>query len=115
MPQTEIGSVEDIPLGQMKTFKVQDQTILVYHLKDGFYGTQNLCPHTFGPLKMGKIIDGSKIQCPLHRARFDIKTGEVIDWANFPPGIQVLNVVRKEKGLKTYKVSKKDGKLFVSI
>jgi 3-phenylpropionate/trans-cinnamate dioxygenase ferredoxin subunit len=41
----------------------------------------------------------------LHRARFDIRTGEVIDWANFPPGIQLLNVVRGEKALKTYTIS----------
>ena len=41
----------------------------------------------------------------LFRSRFDIRTGEVIDWANFPPGIQLLNAVRGEKALKTYPVS----------
>jgi 3-phenylpropionate/trans-cinnamate dioxygenase ferredoxin subunit len=51
----------------------------------------------------------------LHRARFDIRTGEVIDWANFPPGIQVLNAVRGEKALKTYKVAVKDGDVRVSV
>ena len=45
----------------------------------------------------------------------DIRTGEVIDWANFPPGIQVLNIVRGEKGLRTYKVSVRDGEVRVGI
>ena len=46
----------------------------------------------------GKIVDGCKVQCPFHRARFDIRTGEVIDWANFPPGIQLLNVRARREG-----------------
>ena len=115
MAQAEIGSDADIPIGKMKTYQVNGKTILVYHLKDGFYATQSLCTHTYGPLKFGKILDGCKIQCPLHHARFDIETGEVIDWANFPPGIQLLNIVRKQKALKTYKVNVKEGKLFVKV
>ena len=55
------------------------------------------------------------MQCPLHRARFDIRTGAVLDWANFPPGIQLLNVVRGEKALQTYKVSVKSGQVRVSV
>ena len=51
-----------------------------------------------------RLVHCCKVQCPLHHARFDIRTGEVVDWANFPPGIQVLNFVRSEKSLKTYKV-----------
>ena len=115
MPNTQIGSEQDIPLGKMKTFKVGADTILVFHLKDGFYATQSLCTHTLAPLSFGKILDNCKIQCPLHRARFDIKSGKVIDWANFPPGIQLLNIVRKEKPLKTYPVNVKAGKLFVEV
>jgi nitrite reductase/ring-hydroxylating ferredoxin subunit len=25
---------------------------------------------------MGKLVDGCRIQCPIHRARFDVRTGE---------------------------------------
>jgi len=71
--------------------------IVVYNLADGFFATQASCTHVFAPLAKGKICEGRMVQCPFHRARFDIRTGEVIDWANFPPGIQVLNVVRGEK------------------
>jgi len=39
----------------------------------------------------------------------------VLDWANFPPGIQLLNVVRGEKALQTYKVSVKSGQVRVSV
>jgi 3-phenylpropionate/trans-cinnamate dioxygenase ferredoxin subunit len=66
-------------------------------------------------LARGKILDDCKVQCPLHRARFDIRTGAVLDWANFPPGIQLLNVVRGEKGLRIYEVQIKDGEVLVDI
>jgi len=106
---------DEVPKGSMKAFTVAGRRIVLYHVDDGFYATQASCTHMFAPLAMGKIVDGCKVQCPLHRARFDVRTGEVVDWANFPPGIQVLNVVRGEKSLKTYKVNVKDGEVRVSL
>lgn len=105
----------DVKRGQMKAFQVGDEKIILYNLADGFFATQAHCSHVFAPLARGKIIEGRMVQCPFHRARFDIRTGEVVQWANFPPGIQVLNVVRGEKSLKTYKVSVKDGEVRVHL
>ena len=115
MPLHEVCREDELPVGKMKVFTVEGKKILLYRLEDGFYATQTSCTHTFGPLSRGKIVDGCKIQCPLHRARFDIRTGEVIDWANFPPGIQLLNVVRSEKALKTYPVSVKSGAVRIKL
>lgn len=110
-----VCKVDDLPVGGMKAFSVADEKIVLYHLEDGFFATQASCTHMFAPLAKGKIVDACKVQCPFHRARFDIRTGEVIDWANFPPGIQLLNVVRGEKALKTYKVSVKDDVVRVKV
>jgi 3-phenylpropionate/trans-cinnamate dioxygenase ferredoxin component len=110
-----VCKVDELPVGKMRSFTVAGQSIVLYHLEDGFFATQSKCTHTFGPLARGKILDGCKVQCPLHRARFDIRTGAVVDWANFPPGIQLFNAVRGEKALKTYPVSVKDGAVRVKI
>lgn len=115
MKQHAVCRTDEIPAGRMKAFTVGGEKIVVYHLKDGFYATQASCTHVFAPLARGKIVDGCKVQCPFHRARFDIRTGEVIDWASFPPGIQLLNALRAEKALKTYKVSVRDGEVRVSV
>ena len=87
--------------------------ILLYRLEDGFYATQERCTHLFKSLKKGKIVNGSEIQCPLHRARFNVKTGEVAEWACFPPGVQVLNVVRSEKALETYSLELKEEAVYL--
>lgn len=113
MKKTVVCKSSELKVGEKRTFKVGQDQVLIFHLKDGFYGTENLCPHTLGPLRYGKIEKGSVIRCPLHRARFDIKTGKVLNWANFPPGIQVLNVVRDQKPLKTFKVKEEQGKVVV--
>jgi 3-phenylpropionate/trans-cinnamate dioxygenase ferredoxin component len=107
--------VDEVPKGQMKAVAIGEEKLVVYHLEDGYYATQASCTHIFAPLAKGKIVDGCKVQCPFHRARFDIRTGEVLDWANFPPGIQLLNVVRGEKALKTYKVSIENGEVRVLL
>jgi 3-phenylpropionate/trans-cinnamate dioxygenase ferredoxin subunit len=98
-----VCATDELPTGQKKAVSVDGQRIVVYHLEDGFFATQASCTHMFAPLERGKLLDNCIIQCPFHRARFDIRSGDVVDWANFPPGIQVLNVIRGEKGLKTYR------------
>lgn len=110
-----VASTSELAVGEMKAFKVADEKIVLYHLDDGFYATQSSCTHVFANLAKGKILDNCKVQCPLHRARFDIRTGEVVDWANFPPGVQLLNVVRGEKPLKTYKVVVDNGQVKVEV
>ena len=115
MAKQLVCSTKDVPAGKMKTFQVDGETILMYHLADGFYATQQRCTHTLAPLSRGSILDDGVVQCPLHRARFDIRTGEVVRWANFPPGIQFLNVARGEKALKTYHVSVVDDQVFVEV
>ena len=104
----------ELAVGAMRAFQAGGVRVAVYHLADGWYATQAQCTHTFAPLARGKIVDGCQVQCPLHRARFDIASGKVVEWANFPPGIQLLDVVRGEKALRTYPVRVKDGKVWVT-
>jgi 3-phenylpropionate/trans-cinnamate dioxygenase ferredoxin subunit len=111
---TVVGQ-NDLSVGGMKAIKIGKEKIVVYRLEDGFFATQSSCTHIFANLAKGEIVDGCKVQCPLHKARFDIRTGEVLDWANFPPGIQLLNVVRGEKALKTYAVRLEDENVQVEL
>jgi 3-phenylpropionate/trans-cinnamate dioxygenase ferredoxin subunit len=115
MTMHTVCRADDLGIGQMKAFTAGREKIVLYHLSDGFFATQASCSHIFAPLARGKLIEDCKVQCPLHRARFDIRTGEVADWANFPPGIQMLNVVRGEKALRTFKVSVDAGSVQVDV
>jgi nitrite reductase/ring-hydroxylating ferredoxin subunit len=78
MPLHTVCRVEEVPIGMMKAFTAGDQKIVLYHLEDGFHATQSSCTHMFAPLARGRIVDGCKVQCPLHRARFDIPAGHPV-------------------------------------
>lgn len=107
--------VSDVPRGKMRAVSAGGKRIVVYHTGTGFYASQANCTHMFAPLARGKIIDDCLVQCPLHRARFDIATGEVREWANFPPGIQLLDAVRGKKKLQTFVVEVRGEDVFVRI
>lgn len=115
MARQVVCKESELPVGTMKALDAGGTKVLVFHLEDGFHATQPSCTHTFAPLRRGKIIDGERVRCPLHRAEFHIRTGEVCKWANFPPGVQLLNVVRGEKALKTYQVVVEEGSVVVEV
>jgi 3-phenylpropionate/trans-cinnamate dioxygenase ferredoxin subunit len=110
-----VCEVGDLPVGAMKAFRAGSARVVVYHLAEGWFATQAQCTHTFAPLARGTIQDGCQIRCPLHRARFDIATGKVVEWANFPVGIQLLDGLRGAKPLRTYPVRIRAGKVMVTI
>lgn len=115
MTRHRVCDESDIPVGSMKAGAAGGATVVVFHLEDGFYATQNQCTHLFASLHKGTIVEGGQIECPHHRTRFDIRTGEVVEWANFPPGVQLLNFLRPQKALKTYPVAVEAGQVFVEV
>ncbi len=100
----DVCKTGDLKVGEKRAFKVAGEHILLFHLNDGFYATQARCTHLFKSMENGEITANEEIQCPLHRARFDIKTGEVNEWANFPKAVKVIDGIRPAKCLKTYPV-----------
>jgi nitrite reductase (NADH) small subunit len=74
----KLGPPERIPLGEGKAFEVDGQRVAVFRARSGeLYATQAECPHRGGPLADG-VVGGSIVVCPLHAAKFDLKTGQPI-------------------------------------
>ena len=73
-----VASVTEIAEGQVKAVRVGDREIALYHLPGGeFCSTDDVCTHEYARLSDGWLEDGC-IECPLHGARFDVRTGEVL-------------------------------------
>lgn len=70
----EILSTSELPVGRAKACTIDGRTIAVYHTQDGFFSTDNTCPHRGGPLAEGDLI-GNEINCPWHLWGFDVRTG----------------------------------------
>jgi 3-phenylpropionate/trans-cinnamate dioxygenase ferredoxin subunit len=67
--------VEDIPPGTCKCLEVNGRSILLAHLPDGFHAVEDRCSHAASPLDGSRILKGGQVLCPLHGARFDLRTG----------------------------------------
>jgi nitrite reductase (NADH) small subunit len=74
-----LGSLERIPPGEGRVFRVSETDIAVFRLRDGkIYATQSTCPHRGGPLADG-LAGSGKILCPLHGFAFELATGQPVD------------------------------------
>jgi nitrite reductase (NADH) small subunit len=70
-----LGPVDDIPLGEGRTYAVDGEMVAVFRLRDGsLRALQAVCPHRGGPLADGQI-DLKVVVCPLHLNAFDLTTG----------------------------------------
>jgi nitrite reductase/ring-hydroxylating ferredoxin subunit len=73
-----VAGVADVGEGQVHAVRVGDREIALYHLAGGeFRATENVCTHEYALLSDGWLEDGC-IECPLHAARFDIRTGKAL-------------------------------------
>ncbi len=70
-----LGPVDQIPLGEGRSFRVAGHHIAVFRPRGGVLAaTQAECPHRGGPLADG-IVGLDAVICPLHARRFALSTG----------------------------------------
>lgn len=55
--------------------QVGDEYVAVYSVDGMLYATSDLCTHAWALLSDG-FLDGHVVECPLHGACFDIRTGK---------------------------------------
>jgi 3-phenylpropionate/trans-cinnamate dioxygenase ferredoxin subunit len=73
-------SVEEIGLwsNNLTELEVNGKKICVGMVRDRFFACTQKCPHAGGTLAEGHIDAMGNIVCPLHRYKFDLKTGRNI-------------------------------------
>lgn len=71
-------SVDDLRPGTSTTVD-GDPATAVYRTESGeFFATQDSCTHEKWSLGEDGDLDGYEIECPLHMARFDIRSGKAL-------------------------------------
>ena len=70
----KVAEVGDIPSGSFLYVEVDGTTAVLFNVGGEYYAIDAVCTHMGGNLSEGDF-DGDCIVCPLHGARFDIRTG----------------------------------------
>jgi nitrite reductase/ring-hydroxylating ferredoxin subunit len=73
----KVGELSEVPVGEMKMFKVGEKEYLVANVNGNFYAIGNRCTHANGDLSRGSL-EGNVVTCPRHKSKFDVTTGKVI-------------------------------------
>jgi len=68
---------DEVPPGQCHLAILKGKEIVLFNIGGEFFALDNLCTHEEGPLCEGEI-EGHEVTCPWHGAKFDIRTGEVL-------------------------------------
>ena len=91
----------ELAAGEALGVEAGGRSIAIYDCDGELFATDNICTHAYACLSDG-WLDGNTIECPLHAARFDVRTGQVLD----PPATE---------DLKTYPVRLVDGDIEVRL
>jgi 3-phenylpropionate/trans-cinnamate dioxygenase ferredoxin subunit len=109
------GLKSELTDGQMKMVMVGDKEILLAHVGNKVYATQNRCPHMGGNLSHG-TLNGTVVTCPRHGSQYDVRDGRVLRWTNWPKMVLFFaRLIKSPRPLKTYPVTIETGDIFIDI
>ena len=91
----------DLVPGGMRRFDVSGRPVALYRVGAACFATAAICTHEYAQLTLGEL-EGRRVTCPLHGARFDVVTGRVVT----PPAF---------KPLKTFPTRVRDGRVEVEV
>ncbi len=101
MPWTFAARCSDLTDRDVIGAECGGRHLAIYKLDGSFYATNDACPHLGGSLSKGCVVE-NYIECPLHFALFDIRTGE--------SGGGVTT-----KGVKVFATKVDDGAIYVDL
>ena len=73
-----VAKTGDVPLGAMIVVAIDRERIMIANVDGQFYALRDMCGHRNAPLSRGRL-EGCIVECPLHFAQFDVRSGKLID------------------------------------
>ncbi len=70
-----VATVGDIKPGKAIRVEIDDEPVAIFNIDGTFYAIGDTCSHEEASLSEGDVF-GDCVECPLHGAEFDIKTGK---------------------------------------
>jgi len=78
MAVVTVGREEDVAPGQALRVVVQGEPIAIFNVQGELYAIGDTCTHEEFSLSDGELVDDHTVECALHGAQFDIRTGAAL-------------------------------------
>lgn len=96
-----VGDAADIGPGSAVRIVAGGDEIAIYNVDGTYFATADICTHDEASLSDGELF-GHAVECPLHGARFDVRTGKALSLPAVYP-------------VKTYEVRLVDGQVQIKV
>jgi len=73
----KVAQVGDVEEDESLALEVNGTQLALHFTEGEYFITDNVCTHQYALLSDGYIEDGC-VECPLHQAKFDLRTGKVL-------------------------------------
>src|SRR5215203_4510791 len=70
----KLATVVEFGPGETQQYIVEDRLVALCNVEGELHAFEDVCTHQFTHLSEGEFT-GSEVKCPLHGAKFDVKTG----------------------------------------
>ena len=97
----KVADLSECPPGQLLEVEAERERIVLANIDGDLYALQDRCSHQDLPLSDGEL-DGDRLECLYHGARFDVCTGRAV-------GLPAI------KPVPTYDVQVRGQEIFVQI
>ena len=97
----KVAPADEVAPGEVKQYQVEGRPVALCNVNGEHYAFEDVCTHQFAHLSEGGL-EGGQIKCPLHGAKFDVKTGA----AKSLPAV---------KAVPTHEIKIEDGVVYVAL
>jgi 3-phenylpropionate/trans-cinnamate dioxygenase ferredoxin subunit len=101
MDKIKTLKTSELSLNSSKVINLSDKQIALFNHGGEYYALDDMCSHAEASLSEGDVYD-CKVECPLHGAEFDLKTGDAV-------------TLPATKPVNKYKVNVEDGYIFLEM
>ena len=98
MEFVRVAAVGDIKPGKAIRVEIGDEPVAIFNVDGALYAIGDTCTHEEASLSEGDVY-GDCVECPLHGAEFDLKTGQprtlpaVVPVATYPVKVEGEDVL----------------------
>ncbi|MGQ0481165.1 MAG: Rieske (2Fe-2S) protein [Pseudonocardia sp.] len=115
--ETPLVSVDELGPSGVTVVKDTRYGDLAVGMSNGApFAVSNRCRHVFAPLGKGTVDAAGHLVCPWHRAKFDVRSGEMTlgPQGVFKPIAGPIKATLGSRELKTYEVELRDGAIYLT-